>query len=610
MPQTRRTHVAGEYKVLAQLGEGGMAEVFKAQHLELSRIVALKLLPYRFLANEEIRTRFKREARAGAQLEHDHIVTTYDFGIYEGQPFIAVAFIEGEALTRRIRTQGRLSPEKTVRLIAPIAEALAYAHRKGVIHRDIKSSNIMIRAEDERPILIDFGIAQASFMNKLTERGHMLGTPAYMSPEQAAAQEIGHHSDLYSLGVVLYECLTGTVPFQSPDTEVLLANIKHEPHRPVRERVPEVPQWLSDVVDRCLAKKPEDRHPNGDVLAAALRSGLADNTVALARPEEPASPSTAPPSEATEAVIPALASRDEASAKVKAPDSGASEHGKRARGPKRSSITIWVGGVLIGSLLALGGGGYLAGWFDVHDPPAEEQDEGFAGNTELEEGNDDTSTPDSAIVPVEEDTVVTPPPPPVDPTPPPPSVADLMRQAEAALSAENYTEALALFHQAAERGSAEAKLQLGKLYGTGQGVPQNFVEAATWMLQAAEQGNAEAQFLLGLMYKNRRGALQSDTEAVRWLRAAADQGYAMAQYNLGLMYREGRGVEKNDEEALQWYLKAAEQGHANAQFNAGRMYWRGEGTTRNDEQALRWYRKAAEQGHTRAQRALRRMSGN
>ncbi len=273
MSDTTRTYIGGQYEILAELGRGGMAEVYKARHTRMGRLVALKVLPVRFLEDDEIRTRFEREARAGAQLEHDHIVTTYDVGVFDGRPYLAVAFIEGQTLAERLHTQDRPSPEETIQLIAPIAEALAYAHRNGVIHRDVKSSNIMIRAEDKRPILIDFGIAQASFTHKLTRIGEMLGTPRYMSPEQASAQEIDHRSDLYSLGVVLYECLTGTVPFQSPSTEVLLANIKHEPHRPVRERVPEVPLWLSEVVDRCLAKKPEDRFPDGNALAQALYAG-------------------------------------------------------------------------------------------------------------------------------------------------------------------------------------------------------------------------------------------------------------------------------------------------------------------------------------------------
>ena len=275
MSKTTRTRVGEDYEILEELGRGGMAAVYKARDKRLGRAVALKVLPPHLVTDAEAQTRFEREARAGASLEHDHIVTTYDVGFHDGCPFLAVAFIEGETLAERIQQQGRLSPEDTVALLAPIAEALAYAHRKDVIHRDVKSNNIMIRAEDQRPVLIDFGIAQASFTHKLTRRGDALGTPEYMSPEQASAQAIDHRSDLYSLGVVLYECLTGTLPFESPNTEVLLANIKHEPHRPVAEVAPGIPATLSAVVDRCLAKRPEDRYADGAALAEALRAARA-----------------------------------------------------------------------------------------------------------------------------------------------------------------------------------------------------------------------------------------------------------------------------------------------------------------------------------------------
>ena len=284
MSKTTRTRVGEDYEILEELGRGGMAAVYKARDKRLGRTVALKVLPPHLVTDAEAQTRFEREARAGAHLEHDHIVTTYDFGIHDGSPFLAVAFIEGETLAGRIKRQGRLPAEETVALLAPIAEALAYAHRKGVIHRDVKSNNIMIRAEDQRPVLIDFGIAQASFTQKLTRRGDALGTPEYMSPEQASARDIDHRSDLYSLGVVLYECLTGTLPFKSPNTEVLLANIKHEPHRPVAEVAPDVPAELSAVVDRCLAKRPEDRYADGAALAETLRTGHAASPTRKRRP--------------------------------------------------------------------------------------------------------------------------------------------------------------------------------------------------------------------------------------------------------------------------------------------------------------------------------------
>ena len=432
MSKTTRTRVGEDYEILEELGRGGMAAVYKARDKRLGRTVALKVLPPHLVTDAEAQTRFEREARAGAHLEHDHIVTTYDFGSHDGSPFLAVAFIEGETLAGRIKRQGRLPAEETVALLAPIAEALAYAHRKGVIHRDVKSNNIMIRAEDNRPVLIDFGIAQAAYTQKLTRRGDALGTPEYMSPEQASAQEIDHRSDLYSLGVVLYECLTGTVPFKSPNTEVLLANIKHEPHRPVAEVAPEVPAALSAVVDRCLAKRPEDRYADGAALAEALRTTV------------PAAPPTR----------------------------------------RRHSRAVWVLGGLLIAVLAFGGFAYSAGWFG----PAAGMQMGFLSPIE----DSLLVTDEDSLVVVEEDSL----PAETPPSEPEPTLEDLLADAEAAYEAQNYGDAFGLFRQAADRGLAEAQYRLGQMYQRGEGVAADTAEAQQWLRRAAGQGHVGAVLIL------------------------------------------------------------------------------------------------------------------
>ena len=563
MSDKTRLSIGDEYEILDILGQGGMARVFKARQRYLDRVVALKVLPPRFLADDDARARFEREARAGALLEHDHIVTTYDFGIHKEQPYLAVAFIEGQNLTERIRRMRRLSPEESVSLIAPIAEALAFAHRKGVIHRDIKSSNIMIRAEDQRPILIDFGIAQAASTQQLTQKGTMLGTPSYMSPEQASAQEIDFRSDLYSLGVVLYECLTGTLPFQSPNTEVLLTNIKYEPHPPLQRHAPDVPAWLSAVVDRCLAKRPEDRFANGDALSWALRAGPSEETIAL--------PASKP-----------RAGTDRRPSRADAPSAPRQDPASPEARPAKSKF--WLAGLAVG-ILALGGIGYGAGWFDGFlgqdiNPP--EQPDSLAAALADSLAQDSTAAlalrDSTSLLPTntranntvrrsrqtttqqQQDTG--------------PTLETLLTEARTAFDAGGYDEARTLLETAAERGSSTASLRLGRMYETGQGTRKNEQEAARWYRQAAEGGLAEAQFYLSSMY------------------------------------RDGRGVERNLDEAVLWCRRAAEGGLAEAQFILGRMYFRGQGVTRNDEEAVNWYRKAAAQGHQQAQGALDRLMSN
>ena len=207
----RRT--ISHYKILSKLGEGGMGVVYKAQDLKLQRPVALKFLPSSLLGSEEAKARFLREARAAAALQHPNICTVYEIDEADGQTFIAMACLEGDELTKSIE-KGPLSMERLLDVAIQVARGLQEAHSKGVVHRDIKPANIMCTTAGQA-VLMDFGLAQiAAVASKLTREGTTLGTSAYMSPEQTSGEKIDHRTDIWALGVVLYEMATGQVPFQ------------------------------------------------------------------------------------------------------------------------------------------------------------------------------------------------------------------------------------------------------------------------------------------------------------------------------------------------------------------------------------------------------------
>ncbi len=258
----------GRYRILRKLGAGGMASVYLAEDEDLGRQVAIKILDERFAQDDTFLERFRREAESAASLSHPNIVSIYDRGEVENHPYIAMELIEGRSLKDVIRTVGPLPVAKAVAYTQQILSALRFAHRNGIIHRDIKPHNILVGAE-ERLTVTDFGIARAG-ASQMTEVGSIMGTAQYLSPEQARGGTVTAASDTYSVGVVLYEMLTGRLPFDG-DTPVEIA-MKHlnDPPKPPSEVVAGIPEELDLIVLRALSKKPADRYTSADDFSEEL----------------------------------------------------------------------------------------------------------------------------------------------------------------------------------------------------------------------------------------------------------------------------------------------------------------------------------------------------
>ncbi|MBI5118854.1 protein kinase [Candidatus Poribacteria bacterium] len=246
------------YKVIEKIGEGGMGVVYKAEDLKLKRPVALKFFTPRSLGNPDEKTRFLYEAQAAAALDHPNICTTYEIDEGEGRTFIAMAYVEGRTLKEMLES-GPLAIEKALDIITQVAEGLQAAHDKGIIHRDIKGDNIMVTEKGQAKIM-DFGLAKLPGRTQLTTANTIMGTVEYMSPEQARGEVVDHRADIWSLGIVLYEALTGRPPFIATNPASLIHKIIHEEPAEIADISPHVPTGLSAVVARALAKDREERY--------------------------------------------------------------------------------------------------------------------------------------------------------------------------------------------------------------------------------------------------------------------------------------------------------------------------------------------------------------
>lgn len=272
--------LTGRYTLERELGRGGMGIVFLARDVSLDRPVAVKLLPPYLAAQTVIRERFLREARLVARLSHPNIVTVFAVEDHGDLVFFVMAYVRGETLTQRVMRSGPLPPATATRMIQEVAWGLGYAHANGVIHRDVKPDNVMLDQGSGRAMIADFGIAHAADDASLTGPGQLVGTPEYMSPEQAFGNPVDGRSDLYSLGATAFFSLTGRPLFTGPSPLAVVSRHLNEPPPPLATVRPDLPSELTRAVDRCLSKTPEQRFSTGEELAEALAAtGLTEREV-------------------------------------------------------------------------------------------------------------------------------------------------------------------------------------------------------------------------------------------------------------------------------------------------------------------------------------------
>ena len=558
----------GKYEVISVLGRGAMGIVYRARDPLMDREVAIKTMLPEHTLDEESRERFFREARAAGKLRHWNIVTVYELGFDGKSAYIAMELLDGSDLRETLETDPDLALARRFDIVIEILEGIDFAHQHGVIHRDLKPANIHIGLDGHVRIM-DFGIARL-VSSEITRTGTVLGTVSYMSPEQVSGRRVDGRSDIFSIGVMLYELVTGAKPFPGDTITSIIYRIASQEPEPLPETG--LPQGLSEVVLGALAKDPERRYQTGRAMADALRAvrvGVTEAPAPAPRSGEVAptlpvtrrAPGSSPASEpevapTTRGAVPRHASVSEAKSGVSA----------------MALILVAVAGMFV--LAVAGAGTLLVLAFWPTEPTV-----------------DPSRPPATRAMPV-----------------PTKGSTDPARMYEEALDHINgrdmpvdVDEGNRLLAEAAALGHPSSMRLLGWQYQNGNGVPKSLERAVEWYGKAAELGELDAMNDLGVMYQQGWGIGQDYGLCLRWYRAAADRGHVLGMRNLAQMLEAGTGTAADAEKAAYWYRRAGDQGDAPSQRALGWMYQQGSGVSQSNEEALAWYRKAADQGHADAE---------
>jgi serine/threonine-protein kinase len=609
MSQTRRI---GQFEITDQLGEGGIGRVYIANDTILDRQVAIKSLRPELVNDSSFVDRFRMEAKSLARLNHPNITTLYTLHEEAGHFYMIMELVRGRTLEAIL--QDRATPfttEEALAIVAQVADGLAYAHEMGIVHRDIKPANLILTGGGLLKIM-DFGIARLQGSQRMTRDGSVVGTLAYMSPEQCRGQEADGRSDLYSLAIVLYEMLTKDVPFSaSSDYDMMQAHINNAPVLPSR-RAPGIAPHVESALMKALAKRREDRFATIAEFKQALGA----------------------PASRTEAVnIVHGVTRLIGSSMTAHSQPLISAASRVSQSVRKSDIPFSLSGVAVGVAAALLFAAAIIFWPSARDSGTKTADLGVTKAVAVVSPQVARQSQNPYFLPATESKPASAPSsggaiklgsggsrPPFEVAAEPNGGGAAQAAAEVKRPADNAGAAAAAQVTIAPPVKVEppsTTVPKERKYTSKEVVAayeiKDFASARERAETCAKDGDADCQFYLGRMFESGFGGAQNAGAAAEWYRKAAEAGQARACYNLGVLYLKGDGVPRDPRTAAEWLSKAAYQNIALAQFNLALLYEKGEGVPKDTNLARRWYGEAAKSSDAQlaanAQEALDNLNG-